>query len=88
MPQSRKVVDIRRAQFEIPGFTAGAVGVLVDEALMLCGHQVKRYGPTLLMQGIVERLQQARASVNEWTRTAQMVTDYDCARDAVAGKEG
>jgi hypothetical protein len=64
------------------------VGVLVDEALMLCGHQVQRYGRTLLMEGIVERLQQARAQVDEWTRTAQMVTNYDCARDALQSKEG
>ena len=88
MQRSPKVVDIQRAQFEIPGFTAAAAGVLVDEALMLCGHQVKRYGRTLLMEGIVERLQQARAKIGDWGRTAQMVTDYDCARDAVAGKEG
>lgn len=84
MPRSRdEAAEVRRAQYELPGFTAAAVGVLVDEALMLCGHQAKRYGRTLLLDGIVERLQTARAKVTDWMRTAQMVTDYDCAREAV-----
>ena len=67
----------------MPGFTAGAVEALVDEALMLCGHQAKRYGKTLLLEGIIERLQQAKAKTAEWGRCAQMLTSYDCARDAV-----
>jgi hypothetical protein len=83
MPSSREATEIRRAQFEIPGFTATAVGLLVDEALVLCEHQARRYGQTVLLEGIVQRLQDARTRVTNWVHNAQMLTDYDCARDAV-----
>lgn len=84
MPRSRdEASEVRRAQYEMPGFTAAAVGVLVDEALALCEYQARLYGRTALLEGIVLRLQQARARVTDWMRTAQMLTDYDCAREAV-----
>lgn len=88
MPRSRdEATEIRRAQYEMPGFAAALVGMRIDEALALCGHQARRYGETAILQGIRARLVEAQAQTVKWMHWAQVATDYDCTRQAVRDEE-
>ena len=79
--------DVLRAQYEEPGFAAGVVGLLLDQALELCAHAVRLGQGTLLLDGIAERMRIARQHTTDWMRLAQMLTNYDAARVAVS-KQG
>ncbi len=85
MSKSRKVraKDIRRAQYELPGFAAGTCVARLDLALELIGSYRQRYGTNVLVDAIEEHLRETRQDISTWMHYARYVTDYDAAHEAV-----
>lgn len=79
---------MRRAQYELPGFSAGTVVYLLDQALELCERAVQQGQGTLLLEGIAERMLAARQHTYDWMHAAALLTDYDAAREAVTARRG
>jgi hypothetical protein len=75
--------DIRRAQYEFPGFAAGIVGSHTDNALTLLERRAKVYKADAYIEAVIRELQAVRTEIGAWQRFAQMVTDYDAARREV-----
>ena len=83
----RKQLEARRAQYELPGFSAGIVRVQIGRALELLEHYQQGEAPEELLQNAAQVLERAQETVTEWMRLAACVTDYDRAREIVLDKE-
>jgi hypothetical protein len=74
--------EAKRAQYEMPGFSAGVCVARLDRALLLFAHFRERYGSNVLVENIVDCLFEVRQSLIDWQMYAQMVTDYEMAHRA------
>ena len=85
MSKSRKVraKDIRRAQYELPGFAAGNCAARLDLVLTLTDAFQARYGRNAIVESIEQHVREARQDVINWQHYARYMTDYDAAHQAV-----
>lgn len=85
MKRSRKVrsSDVRRAQYELPGFAAGNCAAHLDLILTLIGAFQTRYGRNAIVESIEQHVREARQDITNWQHYAQCVTHYDAAHQAV-----
>ena len=82
MKRSRREREAKRAQYEIPGFSAGVCVARLDRALQLFAHFRERYGSNVLVENIMDCLREIRQDIIRWQMYAQMVTDYELAHRA------
>lgn len=75
--------EARRAQYELPGFSAGVCLTRLEHAISLIHAYRQRYGTNILIENVVTELSEVRADIITWQAYAQMVTDYDAAHGAV-----
>ena len=75
--------EATRAQYEIPGFTAGMVVGLLRRILWLLDRRAERYGEDPLLREVRAVCRRAIEYAERWMSEARMVTDYDAAREAV-----
>lgn len=85
MSKSRKVrdKDVRRGQYEFPGFAAGNCAAHLDLVLTLTDAFQTRYGRNAIVESIEQHVREARQDVLNWQHYARYMTDYDAAHQAV-----
>ena len=72
---SRTRQAVRRVQYELPGFCAGAVMARLD-------HAVRMIGLGRQEEALAD-LARASEEAREWQRWAALVVDYDAAHEAL-----
>lgn len=82
MSKSRADREARRAQYEMPGFSAGVCLTRLEHAISLIHAYRQRYGTNILIENVVTELSEVRQDVINWQMYAQMVTDYELAHRA------
>lgn len=83
----RQIRDIRNGQYEFPGIKAGMVWAGIGEAVELIREHLHRHGEAPLLESALRILMRARETSREWQAMAQMITDYEYAREIVLGEE-
>ncbi len=84
MKRSRRADhEVRRAQYELPGFAAGNCAAHLDLVLTLTSAFTTRYGRNAIVESIEQHIREARQDIINWQYYARMVTDYDAAHEAV-----
>ena len=82
MSKSRADREAKRAQYELPGFSAGVCISQIDHARRLLQAHEERYGRNALLRNVADTLGEIRESIVTWQMYARMVTDYDAAHRA------
>jgi hypothetical protein len=74
--------EARRAQYEMPGFSAGICISQIDHARRLLQAHEVRYGQNALIRNVDDTLGEIRESIVSWQMYARLVTDYELAHRA------
>lgn len=83
MKRSRREREAKRAQYEMPGFSAGVCVARLEHAISLIHAYRQRYGTNILIENVVTELSEVRQDVINWQMYARLVTDYELAHRAV-----